>query len=193
MGLSQAEREIAGPGVPERLRADLEATKGNILTALGRQNEAVESYGRALERYEALSIPFEACRTRINMTSALIELGETTRARILLRQTLAEAEAGGYERQSALALSNLALLHFSTGDLSAAETYCIRSNTIARPREFLSVVFRNCYYLWKVALELGDQAAATAHEKTLKTYVSRIEESFTELELYRAYLTGGKS
>lgn len=192
MGMEQAERALDAEDVPVRLRADLAATRGNISQSMGRPTEAVEAYRRALALYEEQSIPFEVCRTRINITSSMIELGQVEHAKKMLKKALEEAEGAGYDRQAALALSNLALIAFKSGDAPAAESWCIRSNSIARPREFHNVVFRNCYYLWKISRQQKDHAAVRAHERALKSYLGRIEEPFQESESFRAYLAGGK-
>lgn len=193
MGLEHVERVMGGADIPTRLRADLEAIRGNTLEALGNREQAIESYRAALKHYLELKIAFEACKTRINMSSAFIEIGKHSQAKRLLRQALTDADAGGYDRLTALAMSNLGLIAYRAEELSAAEGYCIRSNSIARPRDYFKVVFRNCYYLWKIALRRGDVAAARVNERSLKSYLGRIEDRLPEIDSYRDYLAGGKS
>ena len=147
---------------------------------------------RPLKLFEKLKFPFEVCRTRINITSHMIELGQVESAKKMLRRALEEAEIAGYDRQRALALSNLGLIAYRAEDYDATESYCIRSNSVARPREFLEVVFRNCYYLWQISRKRKDTAATRTHERALKGYLGRIEQPIDESESFRAYLAGGK-
>src|SRR6185503_13038945 len=106
--------------------------------------------------YQAVPEPFEACRARINLAQALIDEGEVNRASVELKAALETAETSGYDRLQALALSQLGVLAFNRGDDATAEGYVLRSNKIARPREYLSLIFRNCYYLWILASRRKD-------------------------------------
>ena len=193
MGLDQAERELASGDSSDKHRAELTAIRGNVLSMIDRFEEASVAYKKAIEYYEQLQIPFEACRLRVNLGSVLIELDQDDAARRLLHEAVVEAEAGGYERQRSLALSNLGMLEYKTANMAEAESLCIRSNAIARPREYLAIVFRNCFYLWKIAIGRGDAASVVTNERTLKTYVGRVEESLGEVDEFRAYLSGDKS
>lgn len=191
MGIDRADAELETVDVPPRMKADFAMIRGNLLVAMGRHAEAMEPYGRALESYDSLPSPFEACRTRINMAYALMEARKDAQAESMLERALTVAEPAGYDRQKALALSHLAVLRYRRGDFAGAETLALRSNAVARSREFLAVVFRNCYYLWRIALDRGDGPAARAHERTLRSYVGRLEEHLPEAEAFRAHLSGG--
>lgn len=193
MALEQAFRDLEKSEAPPKTAADLEAIRGNVLTASGRTEEALSAYRRALGLYEAIPHPFEACRIRINIGSALAASGEREEASRALEQALAEAEAAGYDKLRSSALSALAAAAFEAGDQAAAEAYALRSNTVARPREYLSIVFRNCYYLWKIARARRDEAAVRANERTLRAYVGRIEEQMPEAEAFRAFSSGGEA
>ena len=105
---------------------------------------------------------------------------------------LSRAESSGYDRFKALALGHLALLRFRQDDLAAAESFALRSNTIARPTEFASLVFRNCFYLWRIAQTRGDEAGVRANERTLRVYVHRVEEHMPEAARFRSHLAGAK-
>ena len=97
------------------------------------------------------------------------------------------------EGQHALALGDLGIVSWRTGDERMTETYCRRSNEIARTRDYLTLVFRNCYYLWKVALNKGNDGAARINLRTLKSYSGRIDPSLPELNEFNACLAGGES
>ena len=86
-------------------------------------------------------------------------------------------------------MSNLGLLAFKASRIEEAEAHCLQSNQIARPRDFHAVVFRNCYYLWKIASTRGDEAAVRSNERSLRTYLSRVEDHLPEAVEFRQHLT----
>jgi tetratricopeptide (TPR) repeat protein len=191
MALDHAAREIDRGGGTRRLQADLEAIRGSVSYATGDHDDAVSAYRRALALYDQLQVPFEVCRSRLNISSALMELDSLDEAKMVLLTALEEAERAGFDRQRALALSNLGLLSYKQGDHAATEAYCIRSNSIARPREYVQVLFRNCYYLWRIAEKRGDQPSQKANLRTLKAYLGRLEERLPEAESFRKSLGDG--
>jgi tetratricopeptide (TPR) repeat protein len=193
MAIEKAESELQAVRDPGELPDHLANLKGNLAFVMRRYADAAEAYQSALAGFEASHNGFEACRVRLNLAAALIELGSNAQARTHLKEALHRAESAGYERQQAFALSHLGLLAFRDGDLDGAEAHCIRSNRIARPREYLSILFRNCFYLWEVAKARKDEASIKANERTLRTYVSRVEEHIPEAERFRMHLGGGKS
>jgi tetratricopeptide (TPR) repeat protein len=193
MAIDKAEAELEQVESPEALAAHLAALKGNLQFVTRVYPQAVEAYEDALRRFEAVGVPFEICRTRLNLAAALIELGSHTAARGHLHEALRQAEAAGYDRQRAYGLGHLGLLAYREDDLDAAESHCLRSNRLARPREYVSILFRNCYYLWRIAQRREDGAGTKANERTLRTYLSRVEEYMPEAEDFRAYLRGGKA
>jgi tetratricopeptide (TPR) repeat protein len=193
MALEQAEKHLGSPEAPVRMGADLAAIRGYIDTVTGSPTEAVRSYSRAIELYTRINNPFETCRCTVNLGYALLESGSLPGARQQLTKALEVAEASGYDRHAALALGNLSLLCLREGNMTAAESYALRSNVIARAQEYVSVLFRNCYYLWKIARERKDEAGIKANERTLRTYVTRVEEHVPEVREFRAYLAGERA
>ena len=109
-----------------------------------------------------------------------------------MKQISAEAEKAGYDRQFAFALSHLGLLAFRENDLDSAEAHCLRSNRLARPREYVSILFRNCFYLWRIAKQRHDEASVRTNERTLRHQLSRIEDHLPEAEEFANFLGGGK-
>lgn len=193
MAIERAEREIEGVEDSEVLFGHLGVLKGNVLQVTGRAERAAEAYKSSLARFEELSVPFEACRTRVNLASALVEAGARGRAVSHLRTVLKQAESAGYDRLRVVALSTLGQIAYLDNDPEKAEAYCLRSNAIARPREYVSVMFRNCFYLWKIALERRDRPNVKANEATLRTYLSRADDYLPEVQEFRAHLEGGGS
>lgn len=177
----------------DRILAAIMNTRGNIAATLGQFDEALRSYDSALGAYSADRHPFEWCDIRQNCANALLSLGDLEAAREALVEVVRLSESRGYERQLAVAVSTLGALHWQCGELEAAETCCIRSNAIARPREFISLVFRNCFYLWKIAITRNDEVSRAANERTLRSYMARTDNSLQELAEFRGYLSGGEA
>ncbi len=193
MGLDRAEVELKASDVSPRHRADFAVHRGNLMMATARPAEAIEPYTRALEIYEQIPNPFEACRVRVNIAEALVLADDHAHARRQAEAALLVAEASGYDRLAALAMSHLGVISFKADDLKAAQSWVIRSNAIARSREYALLVFRNCYYLLLIARAKGDQAAVKTNESTLRAYLSRIEENLPEVDAFRAELVGEES
>lgn len=193
MALESAEAELESKQVSVLLTATLATVKGNILTVVGRSRDAIPLYRAAIQKYERIPAPFEACRARLNLCSAQITINDHKNARKHLTQVLQESQHHGFDRLSALAHSDLAVIAFKEGNLPAAESHCLRSNSIARPREYATVIYRNCYYLWRIAVKNDDKAGIRTHERCLRTYLGRLDEPLPEADAYRAYLAGSES
>jgi hypothetical protein len=117
-------------------------------------------------------------------------MGEPNKARAHLRRALRVADESSYDKLKALALSHLAVVSHRSNEIDSAEAYALRSNAIARSRDYTSIVFRNCYYLREIAVERGDGAAVRSNERTLNTFLSRVETEMPEAIRYRARLAG---
>ena len=193
MGLEQARREVESCSAPPRTRADLEALEGSINVAAGMDERAVRAFTTAIELYEQLPNAYEANRSRINLAIALGKTERRAEARAHAEAAMATAEREGFDRQWALAASELAVIAFHEGNLAQAESHALRSNVMAREREYLSLVFRNCYYLWKIAQQRGDAAGVKVNERTLRAYLSRVEEFLPEARAFQAYVAGGEA
>jgi tetratricopeptide (TPR) repeat protein len=191
MGLEQADQLLAKGGNFDRLRAIAESLRGPVFVALNRNEQAAEAFTRALEIFLVIPDSFEACKARINLAQALINLGQLKKARNHLTKALKSAQESGYDKLGALALSHLALTAYRLEEPGAAEAYALRSNVIARPREYISIVFRNCFYLRAIAVDKGDEAAVKSNDRTLKAYLSRVEPDLPESIEYRANQVGG--
>jgi len=191
MALAQASTELSHPEIPIEMHATVRATRAVVETALGRLDAAIDTYKEAISLYLQVPSPFEVCRAQLNLGQTLILAGDSEKALPYLRTALKAAEQSGYDRLRALALSHLAVVHYQRGEIEVSEAYAVRSNTIARSREFLTLIFRNCFYLRKIALKRGDAAAAGVNERTLRAYLNKIDPELPELIEYRAELEGG--
>ena len=192
MGLERAERELQLHDVAPKVAAEFAMLRGNIASFMELLDEAQEAFARALLLYEEISIPFEACRVRVNMGWVLIQKEEYTAAREQLEAALLVAEASGYDRLRAYAMSHLAILAYRRDDMGAAESWAIRSNSIARSREFVTLVFRNCYYLMKIAESDGDEAGVNSNLRTLRALLTKVDDNLPEAEAFRAAAAGGE-
>lgn len=191
--LESAEKELEDGTVPDETLAHLASHKGNFFTITGQSKRAFDEFRRAAGLFTDLSNTYEATRAKLNGCWAMIMLGQRKTARRQLVQIAQVAENHGYDRLLALAHSNLGYIAFMEDDLPGAEAFCLRSNSIARPREFINVVYRNCFYLWRIAQKRGNDAAVKTHERALRTYLGRVDDSLPEAKEYRSQLGGGES
>lgn len=191
MALVKATDELASAEHPTELHATVTATRAVVQTALGQLEAAIGTYKNAISLYLQVPRPFEVCRAQLNLAQTLILLGEADKALPYLRSALKNAEESGYERLRSLALSHLAVVHHAKQDFDSAEAYALRSNAIARSREYITFVFRNCFYLRNIATQRGDEAAAAVNERTLRAYMNRVDPDLPELIEFQAELEGG--
>jgi transcriptional regulator with XRE-family HTH domain/predicted negative regulator of RcsB-dependent stress response len=196
MALDQADAALrehdAEPGERD-FAADFALLRGNVAMSLADPATACAAYVEALRRFEAAPNKFDACRTRVMLGAAYGGLGRAQEAEATLQAGLHEAEESGYDRFAALALHHLGVIAYRSGDLRGAGTYLLRSNGLARPRDYVALVFSNCFYLWRMARETGDVAAARANVRSLRSLVGRVEEALPEVEEFRAAIARGES
>lgn len=192
MALENAKLEIAVLPEDHRLHAYLVGLEGRLLNVLGQHEPAVACFRKSLALFEAMNQGFYACRNRLFLGSTLADMGRNAEARLHLNKVIETARKEGFERQRAYALGALGVLAYRENDQELAESRCLQSNHIARPREYFGLIFQNCYYLWRIALARDDQAAVISNERTLRAYLSRVEEHLPEAVEYRSHLTGGE-
>ena len=179
--------------MPGRFRADVLALRGVMHRAAGRPRDALAAYEKALELYASCGAANEVLKVRLNIAIAETECDRLDSAGEKLEALLASLEAGRHERLRAMAMNQLAVIYYRSKRLDAAEGFAIKSNTIARPLEHHLVVFRNCFYLWQIAKARGDAGAVRLNERTLKTYLARIEETLPEIDEFRRLTAGDPS
>ncbi len=193
LALDECERGADRAGGSGRFRADVLALRGNLHQASARPGEALAAYRKAFDIYTAAGAAYELLTVRLNIAIAETDCARLDSAKEMLESLLLVLEAGQHERLRSLALSQLGAIHFREGRLNEAESLAIKSNAIARPREYNAIVFRNCFYLWRIAKDRSDDGAVRLNERTLRSYLARIEESLPELDLFRRIATGGES
>jgi tetratricopeptide (TPR) repeat protein len=167
--------------------------RGSIHLAAEAFSDAASSFHSAVELFEQRGELLEACRNRLNFANVLIELKKPNEAK---RQALKAAQAarqGGFERQQAHALHTLGRICYDEGDVGEAESQFLQANVVARRGDFVPAVFLNCYYLWRIARARNDEPAARSNERTLRAYISRVDETTREAREFRQHLAGGGS
>ncbi|ANM31684.1 hypothetical protein ABI59_22190 [Acidobacteria bacterium Mor1] len=193
MAIEQARKESRElDDLPSGTAITLFSVHGEVLSALGRADEACSVFDEAFTALEGASESFNLAHLRISHSSALIQADRLDEAKRALERVLSANKDRGFDRLDAIALANLGLISFKQNQLENTEAYCIRSNQIARPHEYISVVFQNCFYLWRVSEARNDRAGVVSNEKTLKTLLRRVGDS-EEAEIFRAHLSGVKA
>ena len=54
------------------------------------------------------------------------------------------------------------------------------------------MLWRNCYYLWRIAQARDDVAGVKSNERTLKTYLNRAEGYMPEVAEFKARIGRGE-
>ena len=54
-------------------------------------------------------------------------------------------------------------------------------------------MFRNCYYLMKIAENNGDETGVNSNLRTLRALLSKVDDNLPEAEAFRAAKVGGES
>lgn len=191
MGLQQIDQLLDRREWNPRLRSIARSTHGQVHVAIGDLKRAKECFESSLESFQQVGDDFEACKARINLGQVLIDAGSLGAARRHLVQSLSDASEGKFDKLIALAASHMAVLSYKKGDMESAESFALRSNVIARPNEYRSVLFRNVFYLWKVAVDKNDLTAISSNERTLRALSNRIHDESPELEQFRRFIEGG--
>jgi len=191
MALERIGADLDHPETPPRTAADLSALRGTTYLISGDAERAIPELRRARDLYEAIPIHLESCRVGLTLSEAFILSERYVEASKALQLELVVAERNGFERHRATAFSHLCLMAYRQRDFEVAESHAIRSNMLARPLEHVQVVFRNCFYLWRIAELRGDSAAAKANERTLRSMIGRMDDQLSEAQEFRQYLAQG--
>lgn len=193
LALDECERGANRAGMIGRFQGDVVSLRGIVHRDGGRPRDALAAYEKAVEIYTSAGATYEVLNVRLNIAIAETECDHLDSARQTVETLLVALEAGRHERLRALALSQLVVIDYRSKRLEAAEGFAIKSNGIARPLEYHLVVFRNCFYLWQIAKARGDAGAVRLNERTLKSYLARIEETLPEIDEFRRLVAGDPS
>ena len=185
MGLDQVARHLRDGEWPADLVAIAHSTDGMIRYSLEDLDRAKESFEAAVSRFDEIGNDLEGCRARINLAQVLIDRDQPRAALHYLTRAIKTGESGRFQGLLTLAYSHLALVHFKMDQFEAAERCALKSNNLGRELGYNSTIFRNCYYLWKLAEKRGDRASAVSHEHNLRSLINRVPQDVKEVERYR--------
>lgn len=191
--LDQADAISKSGDVESRAMACLKALRGLTSEHAGHHERAADAFGEAIRDFDSLSDTLEACRARINLTSALISLGRLDEATSHLQSALAAAQSSRHLRLVCLALSNLALTRFQQGGLADARTAAQRSNELAREIGYPEVMFRNTFYLAEIARRSGDEMLALTYERALRRLYNDVDPDSPEAATVRKRMVDGEA
>ena len=191
MGLDRVDSILDSGDWTPRALGVVETIRGPALYTMGAYERALASFENAIRIFGEIGDQFEVCRARINLGSTLVELRKYGGASRHLVTGIKTAEQMKYDRLHALGLSHMAVVHYRQEDFDSTEKFAVRSNTISRKRNYVSLMFRNSFYLWRCASHKNDSAAVVSNEKSLRALVNRLRENLPEVEEYRRLLEGG--
>ncbi len=166
-------------------------TQGTIAFRRGLFKEALEYFQSSSRLYVELAMTFQRNIADRQIGLTFVEMGKYRKGKEILSEVLQVAQQQKYEKQMAMVLGDLAMVSWNQGDMERTESLCRRSNSIARPRDYIDLVFRNCYYLWKVAETNGNQSSLKFNYRTLRSYQGRVDDTLPELQEFERVLGGG--
>lgn len=193
LAIDECERGIQRVALDPKFHADTLALKANILTALCQPSAAIGLYRDAAERYEGIGNVYDAASARVNLAEALGDCGDIEEARAVLAGVLRELDPTAFDRLRALALTACAKIEFLAGNFDEADRFAAKSNLTARRIEHTALIFKNCFYLWRVAQAKQDLTAVRLNERTLRSYLGRIEGGDPEVEEFRGIVARDES
>ena len=136
------------------------------LQQIGRLEEAIDPYARAIEKMRRLGDRWGAGLVLIRQATLGRDRGEFATARELYAQGLAEMKALGNEASQAVALSDLAELEFADGDAQRAVSIVNEALEIDRSGKNATHLANeyNCRCVYRIALGNLDDAGSDARE-----------------------------
>ncbi|NNE35191.1 MAG: helix-turn-helix transcriptional regulator [Rhodothermales bacterium] len=185
------EQELPALGETPLTMGNLVSLKGNIHAQMNNSAEARDAFCEAVKLFEANDDGFSACRHRINYATMLADCGKPREALKQLTVALRDARKFKYERQAAFALHGIGKVLYRLNDLTGAASSLMESNVIGRQQEYMSLVFCNCYYLWRIAVDEDNVTLALTHRRSLRSYLPRVPSSLAEARAFRAFETEG--
>ena len=168
---------------------------GQFSAALGRYREGIEAYRGALQIAKQQGSKLETIQAERWLGTLYALLGDRPQALDHLQQAYAEATAGKYPADAAVALSHMAGIRLAEGDPAAAQELLDRALPLARQTEFNMSQARVFDALAQVALATGhadraigylDQSIAARRQT-----VAAIDDAFVCAQMGKAYVALG--
>jgi len=162
---------------------------GRIADESGRADEAISCFREALHLHEEAGNRHEALTLRANIGSQYIARGKDREGMRMVRQTIDEARAAGFRRQSAYAYSKLVEAYYRRGENDRVRKYARESDALAGSGQvkYVDILFLNAYYLWKIAVAEGNQVQeriAFGRLKYLRPSLERVSPEVTDFDSF---------
>jgi tetratricopeptide (TPR) repeat protein len=187
--------ELARAESLDRMAAMALHTMADVLSELGRYEEAAQKSREAATLYEECGERFEAIRVRINIASYYVMLGKVREGIRMLQASLHESRKGRHRRLEALTWSALGDAYFRTEDLRRARRCFRESDTLAvyNDEKHPDILFFNAYFEWKMARTEDNPTRAKIAFGRLKVLRAGLERRFPEVEAFDEYVERGRS
>jgi Flp pilus assembly protein TadD len=188
--VAQAQVMIRSSKTPlESQSAALCSLEGHLQFSLENYSLAYDKFSEAYQLFTNLGNRVACLRTQLGMGSALEKCGKRKSARSHYIDVLQKATSEGFLKIASIVLSNLAEISFLDGEHEKAEHYAMKSNRLARSMDNHIVLFRNQFYLWKIALATKDDTRASQQLSSLKKYYPRVDKDLDEAKQLQAFLS----
>lgn len=167
-----------------------EVIEGKILSALGnlsaeegRLDEALIFYRDAAAKLKRLGHEGAYRLARTRQGFIMVEQGEHFKAIELLRIELNECRPDDTHARGWLHLG-LAKAYYRADNVKSARSHARNAKECAEKVDAPEVVFMAVYYLWRVAQREQTSDLATVYFERLKSYRSKIEVRYSEIEQF---------
>jgi len=171
------------------------ASHGRVLHDKGQPAQAIERFREAARFYGRCEEIYEAIRVRVNIGACYVALGKSREGIRMLRESLAEARAGGHRRLEALAWSNMGEAYYRQSDFRRAHGCFRESDALAmyNNEKHPAILFFNAFYVWRMALEAENPTREKIAFGRLKALRSNLERRSPEVEVFDDYVERGRS
>jgi len=134
----------------------------------------------------------EECSILQDIALAETRIGNYSRALKALARSRELAKRKDLFFLLAKCLSETGRVHYLQNDFAHAREALRQANALARKHDYYEQLFLAQFYLRRISLRQGDMTSAKSTEASLRYLAMRIEESFEELEVFRAEIEGRK-
>ena len=136
--------------------------------------------------------PHEECALLQDVALAETKIGNYSRALRTLVRSRDLAKRKDLFFLLAKCFVEIGRVHYLQRNIDSAREAFREANALSRRHDYYEQLFLAQYYLRKLSLDQGDPTSAKSIEASLRYLATRIEESFEELETFRAELEGRK-
>ena len=173
--------------LPRELLAGANSVMGSVMLRREPKGAAVY-YRSALSLLRHLKDRYEECKLLYNIGLAESKCGNFARSSKVLHKAQDLARRKDYNFLLTKIQAEIGKSLYLKGEPQRARQALRDAMELARQRDYYEQLFICQYYLRRLALGEGDEIGARTSEGSLKFFASRIEESFEELEAFKAEL-----